>query len=790
MENPEHTASQELERHLAILNATQSLTKVGGWQWDVAAQEMHWTDEVYYIHGLQPGDVPAGSMAHIERSLSCYDAKDRSTIRSAFENCARHGHPYDLEFPFTKVSGERIWIRTIAQPVLDGDQVVQVLGTLMDLTAHKDLEQALHDSEKRLRNERALTEAALRKSEAKMRTIFRAAPVGIGLVVNRVLMEANERLCEMTGYRVEELVGNNARMLYPTEEDYAYVGREKYRQIALRGTGTVETRFRRKDGLVIDVLMSSTPLDLTDLTAGVTFTALDITARKETEAALRTSEKRLQAILEASPDPVVVYDIDGHPQFLNPAFSDVFGWTLAELRGRRIPFVPQDQQAQAAAQIKKIYRSGGPVQFLSRRLTKAGDTIDVVISAAIIRGSHGKPVGMVVNLTNVSEQLRLEAQLQQAHKMESIGRLAGGVAHDFNNMLGVIIGHAELAMDRITAAHPVHADLKEIAHAAERSSELTKQLLAFARRQTAAPKILDLNDTIAGMLKMLRRLIGEEIDLAWQPGASLWPVKIDPIQLDQILANLCANARDAIDGVGRLTIETRNVQATERLCAPHPNFSPGDYVNLSVSDSGSGMDTRTRENLFEPFFTTKGVGQGTGLGLATVYGIVKQNHGVICVESAPGSGTRFDIYLPRRSAAVEKGNGAVANNATSGNETVLVVEDEAAILKLTKTVLERHGYAVLAAGRPSEALEMVARHPEPIDLLVTDVVMPEMNGKALKEAIEAQMPAIKALFMSGYTTDAVVHRGIVQEDVHFIQKPFTVNDFATKVREILETPPL
>jgi nitrogen-specific signal transduction histidine kinase/ActR/RegA family two-component response regulator len=395
---------------------------------------------------------------------------------------------------------------------------------------------------------------------------------------------------------------------------------------------------------------------------------------------------------------------------------------------------------------------------------------------------------MVVNLTNISEQLRLEAQLQQAQKMESIGRLAGGVAHDFNNMLGVILGHTELAIDRLAPTHPVHADLREIYQAAERSAELTKQLLAFARQQAAAPRVLDLNETIAGMLKMLRRLIGEDIDLAWMPGAPLWPVKIDPTQLDQILANLCTNARDAIDGVGRLTIETRSVQADAALCAPHPGFVPGPYVRLSISDTGGGMDARTRENLFEPFFTTKSVGEGTGLGLATVYGIVKQNKGVIYVDSVTGKGTTFHIYLPREAAPVEKPLRTTAPDVVGGRETVLVVEDEAGILKMSRQILERFGYTVLAAGRPSEALDLVARHPDPIDLLITDVVMPEMNGKALKERIERQLPGIKALFMSGYTTDAVVNRGIVEADVHFIQKPFSVNDLAVKVRAVLEAP--
>ena len=310
-----------------------------------------------------------------------------------------------------------------------------------------------------------------------------------------------------------------------------------------------------------------------------------------------------------------------------------------------------------------------------------------------------------------AEEARLEAQLRQAQKMESVGRLAGGVAHDFNNMLGVILGHAELALKRLDPAQPLHADLEEVRKAAVRSADLTRQLLAFARQQTIAPIVLDVNAAVAATLNMLRRLIGEEIDLRWRPQADLWPILMDPSQIDQVLANLCVNSRDAIAGVGRVTIETVHRSLTEEYCAAHPGFTPGDYVVLAVSDDGCGMDENVLSHLFEPFFTTKGLGQGTGLGLATVYGIVKQNNGSIHVYSEPGRGTTIRIYLPRHVAGPGQGRAPGATAPESrGHETILLVEDEAAILRLATRMLTMQGYTVLAAGTPGEAVRLASEH--------------------------------------------------------------------------------
>jgi signal transduction histidine kinase/ActR/RegA family two-component response regulator len=418
-----------------------------------------------------------------------------------------------------------------------------------------------------------------------------------------------------------------------------------------------------------------------------------------------------------------------------------------------------------------------PFLFMARSVEQSGDTFIIGTGIELIEQKRAQ-----------EENKRLEKMLNQAQKLESVGRLAGGVAHDFNNMLGVILGHTELALLQADEHHELHGDLKEIQKAAKRSADITKQLLAFARKQVISPRQLDLNDTVESMLNMLRRLIGEDIDLVWKPFAHLWPVKMDPSQIDQILVNLCVNARDAITGVGKLTIETGKKTFDEEYCKDHAGFFPGDFVLLAVSDNGSGMDKEVLDNLFEPFFTTKPVNKGTGMGLATIYGIVKQNNGFINVYSEPGQGSTFKIYLPR-SVADKDTEKAVPDKkaAAGGTETILLVEDEPSILRMTRMMLERKGYTVLPAATPTEAVEKAKNHSGPIDMLMTDVIMPEMNGRDLAGQITDLYPDIRLLFMSGYTANVIAHHGVLDDGVAFIQKPFSMVDMTEKVRAILDS---
>jgi CheY-like chemotaxis protein len=355
-------------------------------------------------------------------------------------------------------------------------------------------------------------------------------------------------------------------------------------------------------------------------------------------------------------------------------------------------------------------------------------------------------------------------------------------------MLTVILGYTELALQRTDPENPLFADLEEIKAAADRSAEITRQLLAFSRKQIIAPRSLELNESVEGMLKMLRRLLGEDIDLSWHPGSCLWPVYMDPSQLDQILVNLCVNARDAIADVGKITIETDTRAIDEAYCAEHAGFKPGDFVVIAVSDDGCGMDEQTRAQIFEPFFTTKERGKGTGLGLATVYGIVKQNNGFINVYSEPGQGTTFRIYLPRHLSSGEKEDNhkETAAPKAGGNETILLVEDEPAILEMTRMMLERLGYRVLTANEPAAAIEIVRDHCRTVQLMMTDVVMPGVNGRELAARVHECCPGLKVLFMSGYTANVIAHRGVLGDGVDFIQKPFSMHNLGAKVREVLE----
>jgi len=385
------------------------------------------------------------------------------------------------------------------------------------------------------------------------------------------------------------------------------------------------------------------------------------------------------------------------------------------------------------------------------------------------------------------EKAKLEANLQQAHKMESIGRLAGGVAHDFNNMLAVILGRTEMALELTDPTLPLYEDLQEIQKAGERSADLTRQLLAFARKQTITPQVFDLNKSIGNTLQMLRRLIGEEIDLQWHPASPCGSVRMDPSQMNQILTNLCVNARDAIEGIGQISIETGRAAFHEKECAKHTGCHPGEFVLLSVKDTGHGMDKEILKHIFEPFFTTRGIGKGTGLGLATVYGAVQQNKGFIEVKSNPGKGALFQIYLPRHTGvATSLKTKKIESTTRQGEETILLVEDEPAILQLTAKMLEKQGYTVLAADTPGKAIQMARENHGDVHLLITDVVMPEMNGRDLAKNLLSLYPQVKRLYMSGYPADIIAHQGVLDEGVCFIQKPFTKNKLLTQVRKALD----
>ena len=445
---------------------------------------------------------------------------------------------------------------------------------------------------------------------------------------------------------------------------------------------------------------------------------------------------------------------------------------------------------------KKLFETDEPQTCDLRMIKEDGTTIWTTLVATVAQDVNGTPVcrlaiSDITELKKIQQEKanhQLEILKKKAERRESIGRLAGGVAHDFNNMLGVILGYTELALDRVNPTQPLYADLSEIRKAAERCADLTRQLLAFAGRQVVAPKIINLNQTVEEKLKVVRREVGENIHFSWLPGADLWLLNLDPVQIDQMLKNLCDNARDAIAGSGTIIIKTENTTLDEAHCSELPWLIPGEYVQLTVSDNGRGIDKKELDNLFEPFFTTKELFERAGLGLATVYGAVKQNGGFIDVSSKPEQGTSFTIYLPRyvgvkRKAPTEE----VVQSTVPGQETILVAEDEPIVLELVTTILEMKGYAVYAASNAHEAIRLAREHAGNINLLLTDVLMPDMNGDELAKKLLADDPSLKCLFMSGHTAHIVTHSGLLDEDIHFIQKPFTVDRLITKVHEVMES---
>jgi PAS domain S-box-containing protein len=526
---------------------------------------------------------------------------------------------------------------------------------------------------------------------------------------------------------------------------------------------------------------------------------LDITGRKEAEEALRRANDSLEAIIQSSPLAILSLDSDGHVQSWNPAAERLFGWTATEVTGKLLPIVPDGKEEEFRAARRRVMQ-GEPltgVELVRRR--KDGTAVTVNLIAAPLHDADGHVMGILALIEDVTGVKRLEQQFFQAQKMEAVGRLAGGVAHDFNNLLTAILGSTDLLLEMLPPDHPGREEANETRKASLRAADLTRQLLAFSRQQVLAPRVLSLNGVVADMDKMLRRLIGEDVQLDSVLAEDTGAVRADPGQLEQVVMNLAVNARDAMPKGGRLTIETANVTLDETYATAHPVVVPGAYVMLAVSDTGTGMDVETLARVFEPFFTTKPKGRGTGLGLATAYGIVKQSGGYIWVYSEPGRGTTFKVYLPRVTAPLEAPSApAVATGSLRGSETILVVEDQEEVRRLTRKMLEARGYHVLVAasghealqlGKQLETLRLVERHGKDIDLLVTDVIMPGMSGRELGLLLASPHPRMKVLYVSGYTDESIVHHGVLEPGVAFLQKPFTAEMLARKVREVLDSSP-
>lgn len=752
-----------------ILARSQEIAHFGSWELNLESNRLTLSNESYRIFGLESSEFDGTYKAF----LSVVHPDDRVSVDAVSFNSLRGGNDfYEIKHRVIRPrTGEvrHVRLKFVYEKNSVG-KIARSVGIVQDITETM----------------RAVEE--LQKNEARQRKMV--ANIGEVIVIideHGINRYKSPNIETLFGWKPEDVIGVSTwQNIHPDDVDTT---KEFFSKLLAsdNSKGTMECRYLCKDGRYRFIEFTGVNLLHDPDIHGILGNYHDITDRKKSEDDLRESELRFKALHNASFGGIGIHD-KGIILECNQGLSEMTGYSAEELIGMNGLLLISEKSREL---VMKNILSGYEKPYEALGLRKNGEEFPMRLEARNIpyKGQNVRTVefrDITDQKKAETEREKLRAQLNQSQKMESVGRLAGGVAHDFNNMLGVILGHVELAQLQIDPDHPLFNSLQEIRKAAERSAALTRQLLTFARKQTVAPEVLDLNETVEGMLKLLRRLIGEDIDLIWLPSKTPVPVRVDPTQIDQLLANLSINARDAISGVGKIIIETDVVFFDDTYCAKHDWAVPGGYVMLAVSDDGCGMDKEILENLFEPFFTTKDIGKGTGLGLATVYGMVKQNNGLISVNSEPEKGTTFRIYLPLHALKIKpKQKIEETVQVVGGTETILLVEDEPSILSMAKMMLEMLGYDVIAASTPGEALRMAKKHAEEIQLLITDVVMPEMNGRTLAENLLSLYPTLKSLFMSGYTADVIADRGILNEGVLFIQKPFSMDDLAQKINQIL-----
>lgn len=691
--------------------------------------------------------------------------------RLSSEKLATH----EFDYRMIAADGRVVWLRDFVTVDSHDDKHVRLRGVMVDITQRKQAEQALTESERR---KDAILESAL----DCVVTIDHEGRV----------MEFNPAAEKTFGYVSSEIVGKHmAELIIPS-------GMRMHHEAGLArylATGRSTMLGKRMEITAMRADGSEIPIELTITAIGElprpTFTAFirDLTERNSTENARRLSEQRYRDLVENAHDIIYEHDLKGNYTSANKAGERITGYSLEQTLNLNLSQTVAPEYVEKARDMLRRKLAGETITaYELETIASDGHRISLEVNSSLVF-QNGVPVGVQGIARDVTERKQLEEQLRQSQKLEAIGQLAGGVAHDFNNLLTVISGYSDLLLRKLPAEGPLRAHATEIKKAGDRASGLTRQLLAFSRKQILQPKVLDLNVVVSDLDKMLRRLIGEDVDLMTitEPGLGL--VKADPGQIEQVVINLVVNALDAMAIGGKVTIETSNAVLTEDYVQQHAQCVPGPYVMLAISDNGSGIDPAIRDRIFEPFFSTKGAGKGTGLGLSTVYGIVKQSGGHIWVYSEANKGTTFKIYLPRVDEGVNSESEPIHPMAPGGKETILLVEDEAQVRQIAKQILDSLGYHVITAENGEHALTIAAAYSDEINLMITDVVMPQMGGRELVERLNTLRENLRVIFMSGYTDDAIVRHGLMDDRLAFIQKPFTADTLARKVRAILDAEP-
>lgn len=766
-----------MKKTLRLLNVEDS-------ERDVALIHRHLTKAGYLLESVRVETLEEMETA-LEQQEWDIILSDHSMPQFSSINALKLVQERGLDIPFIVISGTMgedfavEMMRVGANDYMMKDSLTRLVPAI---------ERELQEAENRRARRQA--EIALRESEENYRFLFESNPMPTWVYDLETLsfLAVNEMAIEHYGYSREEFLSMTIKDIRPKEElPRLFENLSMYNE-RIERTGS--WKHRKKDGSLIDVEITSHRLTFAGRKARIVL-ANDVTERVRAEEALRQAEKKYRSIFENSIEGIFRSNVEGRFIAINPALVKMLGYESADeiIENHTITARQHYVDPDKRMELKKILEKsdlamGFECEFYRKNQSKLWTKSNI----RVIKDENGTPLYYEGSVEDITDRKSLEEQLRQSQKLEAIGQLAGGIAHDFNNLLTAITGYSFLSLQKLHEEDPLYHNISEVQKAADRATSLTRQLLAFSRKQILQPKVLNLNTVVTDIDKMLYRLIGEDIGLLSILEPDLGTIKADPGQIEQVIVNLAVNARDAMPDGGKLTIETANVYLGEDYVSHHISVKPGNYVMLAISDTGHGMDEETQLRIFEPFFTTKDLGRGTGLGLSTVYGIVTQSGGSIWVYSEIGKGTTFKVYLPRVDEEANEIGRTTADKQEmpKGIETVLLVEDDESVRELAKMVLDGNGYNVLEAESGNVALLICEGYEETIHLLLTDVVMPEMSGLELAKQLETMHPEMRVLYMSGYTDNAIIHHGILSEGTNYIQKPFLPSALAKKIREVLD----